>query len=440
MEGLKSGRKGDGPPGDRARKAGGSKWAERLRKGASHLGREGILLLAASLLMGGALFFLDRPKPLQTTEEGQAYLLRNDPEEGRRQEELEATSPSLGPRDIQVELEARTYSSEEARQKLEQALAELEGLVLGENPSPEQVSQDLVFPNTLQEGMVEVAWDYSHPELLNPDGSLEAEALTSEGTVVEVTAYLTCQGESLDHTFPLRLYAPDLVQEITPEGIAKALQAQEEESRDQEKLLLPEELGGEDISWSRQGEGRWLFVPAMGVVLALLLALRKREKEKQDHQKRKKQMLLDYPEIVNTLTLYTGAGMPLFRAWERMVREYEGREGSRGIRYAYEEMRRTLHEMQGGESEQICYERFGNRCGQQAFLKLGALLSQNLRKGTKGLSDLLRGEAYQAFEDRKALAKRQGEEAGTKLLIPMFLMLGVVLVIVIVPAFFSMQL
>ncbi len=67
-------------------------------------------------------------------------------------------------------------------------------------------------------------------------------------------------------------------------------------------------------------------------------------------------------------------------------------------------------------------------------------MSQNLRKGTKGLTQMLRMEAIQAFEERKARAKRLGEEAGTKLLAPMFLMLAVVLVIVIVPAFLSIQL
>lgn len=66
-------------------------------------------------------------------------------------------------------------------------------------------------------------------------------------------------------------------------------------------------------------------------------------------------------------------------------------------------------------------------------------MSQNLRKGTKGLTQLLKAEALQAFEDRKANARKRGEEAGTKLLLPMFLMLSVVLVIVIVPAFLSMQ-
>ena len=52
---------------------------------------------------------------------------------------------------------------------------------------------------------------------------------------------------------------------------------------------------------------------------------------------------------------------------------------------------------------------------------------------------MLKLEAIQAFEERKARAKRLGEEAGTKLLLPMFLMLAIVLVIVIVPAFLSVQ-
>ena len=55
------------------------------------------------------------------------------------------------------------------------------------------------------------------------------------------------------------------------------------------------------------------------------------------------------------------------------------------------------------------------------------------------MNQILKTEASQAFEERKARARRLGEEAGTKLLAPMFLMLAVVLVIVIVPAFMSVQ-
>ena len=97
-----------------------------------------------------------------------------------------------------------------------------------------------------------------------------------------------------------------------------------------------------------------------------------------------------------------------------------------------------MHEMKGGANEGECYERFGERCGLPIYRKFAALLSQNLRKGTKGLALILKQEADNAFEERKSLAKKLGEEAGTKVLIPMFLMLAVVLVIIVVPAFLSM--
>ena len=64
-------------------------------------------------------------------------------------------------------------------------------------------------------------------------------------------------------------------------------------------------------------------------------------------------------------------------------------------------------------------------------------MEQNRKTGTKNLRYLLQTEMADAFEQRKNLARRQGEEAATKLLIPLFLMLGVVMVIVVVPAFLA---
>ena len=70
-------------------------------------------------------------------------------------------------------------------------------------------------------------------------------------------------------------------------------------------------------------------------------------------------------------------------------------------------------------------------------MKLAGLLEQNRKTGLKNLRHLLDDEVMDAFEERKNLAKRQGEEAATKLLLPLFLMLGIVMVIVAVPAFLS---
>ena len=95
--------------------------------------------------------------------------------------------------------------------------------------------------------------------------------------------------------------------------------------------------------------------------------------------------------------------------------------------------------MQSGVAEAAAYERFGTRCRMPAYLKLGTLLSQNLRKGTRNLAEQLKGESREAFEDRKALAKRMGEECESKLLIPMMMMLLTILIIIMYPAASSFQ-
>jgi hypothetical protein len=99
----------------------------------------------------------------------------------------------------------------------------------------------------------------------------------------------------------------------------------------------------------------------------------------------------------------------------------------------------TTYELKLGVPENKAYEQFGRRTGLIPYIKFSSLISQNLKKGTKGFTELLLHEATQAFENRKESAKRQGEEAGTKLLIPMMLLLVIVFLIIMIPAFMAFQ-
>ena len=47
---------------------------------------------------------------------------------------------------------------------------------------------------------------------------------------------------------------------------------------------------------------------------------------------------------------------------------------------------------------------------------------------------LLEYESSESFRERKETAKRLGEEAGTKMLFPMLLMMAIVFAIIMVPA------
>ena len=71
-------------------------------------------------------------------------------------------------------------------------------------------------------------------------------------------------------------------------------------------------------------------------------------------------------------------------------------------------------------------------------MKLVSLLEQSIKLGAKNFLGALREEADDAVRNGRAVVKRKGEEAGTKLLLPMMLMLLIVMVVIIVPAFMTM--
>ena len=178
------------------------------------------------------------------------------------------------------------------------------------------------------------------------------------------------------------------------------------------------------------------------IIVAILAAVLwywvKVERPKEEKRKRQRQMMADHSEIIAGLTVLTGAGLSLPQAWLRLAGEYEEAKAQRGIRWAYEEMVVTGRQIQNGVSPGRAFGEFGRRIGLHDYIKLGNLLEQNMKKGTKGLIEMLQAESYQAFEERKHQVRRMGEVVSTRLLIPMFMMFGVVLIIIIVPALLSL--
>ena len=150
------------------------------------------------------------------------------------------------------------------------------------------------------------------------------------------------------------------------------------------------------------------------------------DKDLGDQVKKRRELLrLSYPDLVHGLTLYLVAGMTIRAAF--------GRLGKTNELAAH-----ACREMQMGQSEYVAYEHFGKRAGSREYLRLSALLCQNLKKGTSAILGRLEEEALLSSESRIQSGKRLGEEAETKLLIPMVMLLAVVMLMIMVPAFSMM--
>jgi len=88
-------------------------------------------------------------------------------------------------------------------------------------------------------------------------------------------------------------------------------------------------------------------------------------------------------------------------------------------------------------SEAVVYEAFGGRIGVLAYRRMASLLTQNVSKGVQDIRILLLQEAKEVMAQEKANIRQKGEQAGTKLLLPMTGLLLLVFAVLLVPAFRS---
>ncbi len=397
-------------------------------------------MLLTMFVLGGMLLVSDFMHSRKALEGG---LVRNTYGIGSRMEELEVAAGEGKREKIEVQVSERAYSGEELQSMFQRCIAQMDRLILGDNKNLDHIESDMNLITGIPGVPVEISWELDRYDVMNVYGEIQEEELHKEGTLVTLKGILTYRevpSEQALYECTAMVFPKTLKEkEQKAAEIEKIIADTDKKTQTEERLILPRELDGTPLFFFSSMDSRGAVLMAMAVLISILLLALEKQNQEKEMTKRQAQMQLDHPEIINKLTLLLGAGMTVKRAWRKIVADYEEEKNVWGIRYVYEEMRQACNEMDSGITEAESYERFGRRCGTQIYVKLGALLSQNLRKGTKGMSQILKAEAIQSFEERKARARRLGEEAGTKLLAPMFLMLGVVLVIVIVPAFMSVQ-
>ncbi len=148
-------------------------------------------------------------------------------------------------------------------------------------------------------------------------------------------------------------------------------------------------------------------------------------------EKRRAEIRLEFPEFVNKLTLLVDAGMTISKAWEKIVADNK-KSGP-----LYDELLRASAEISAGKPEAIAYEDFGKRCKIKEIMKFVSIIILNLKKGGAEVVPTLRVQGVECWEMRKAEAKRLGEEASSKIMLPLMMMFIGIIVVVAVPAILS---
>ena len=293
---------------------------------------------------------------------------------------------------------------------------------------------------------------YRH--LMDSDGTLHNETL-APGTVV--TGYLSLimstdivptstDGETKYlktqyHSAPYRIYVG-----IVPRALSRyeslllqlqqAITTEDEGSLGENMLSLPTEIDGQRIYYSEHEDRSYLLLPLLGVIAAMAIYMRQGQARRTEKKQREALLMLDYSELVSKLMVYIGAGLTVRNALETISQHFDAliARGIKEDRPLYQELRTMVIQFRRNMPESEIYLSFGRRVNLKPYTKLVSLIEQNRMNGARNLRAMLELEMEDAFEQRKTTARRLGEEAGTKLLLPLFIMLGIVMIIVIVPA------
>lgn len=388
--------------------------------------------LSNSVLIHGQ--YLNRPGYGEGSKEV-TLDVKLDPKDGKKINTGEDKENYL--KEVKITLEEKRYTKKQLKKAFEDAEKYLDGVILGNNKSPNEIYEDLHFCRSIPGTGITVEWQPQEFSLIQSDGTVNNEDLSKNGRITMVTALLTYQNHHKEYKKSLRIMPRKASgEEVLQKELNKKVVASSKKTITKDKLKLPGQLRGYRLSWKDKDQKLGVKLMIFGILTAVLVWIIS-EKDLEDKMKRRRiQMLMDYPDIINKFTLFINAGMTVKQAWGKISSDYEEKLKTGRIkrRYAYDEMLVTIHELQLGVTERDAYERFGRRSGLLPFMKFSTLIAQNLKKGNAGLCDLLNRESLDAFEERKEAAKRMGEEAGTKLLIPMMIMLIIVFVIILVPA------
>ena len=332
--------------------------------------------------------------------------------------------------------------SEEMEQEyLSSAIKEIEKNFLKENKSLEVVRNEVAIDSSYQAGNVLAEWKFSNPDVITADGKIDEEVMVEESEEVMATVFLTCEDSHIVYEFCFVIWRREKTEDELFYENLKSFISENGEIEGEENLVLPRNLEGHSLQWKEKKSQLPVQVFLLGMLIVFLIPALEKERENEAKERRNEQLLREYPEMVNKLALLLGAGMTLQGAWKQITSKYsEGcLKGQNAKRIVYEEMLITQREIESGKGEIRAYEAFGERCELQKYRKFSSYLVQNLKKGNRKLCNLLEQEAMDAFVERKNMAQQIGEEVGTKLLFPMLLMLGIVIVIIMVPAMISFQ-
>lgn len=343
-------------------------------------------------------------------------------------------------KEVTIVVPRQKYSETKLKKKFQEAKEYISQTYLGLNASAEQIETSLNLVNSVPDSAVTVTWNLGNDGLVDTDGSILNQSL-EKSQHTEIMAILS-YGEAEEKVVKSITIMP--VKRTREELFWKEWQLQVEKNTKASEtsgyLHLPKNVRGRKLRYEEKRVQSTYVLLCVICFLVFAIPIYAENSLQKKSKKREEELKISYPDFVEHFVLLIGAGLNIKGAWERIVRDYKKEKATQPekFQYVYEEMNISLQDMDNGMSAARAYELFGKRTGLLQYMKFCTLIVQNMRKGSDDLLKLLDYEVADAFRERKENAKALGEKAGTKLLLPMMLMLVIVFVLILYAAFQGM--
>lgn len=347
-------------------------------------------------------------------------------------------------KNITYKLREQELSSVQISQIYDRFFRQLKRKMAGKNSSLDKVTTALNLPESIDGYPFEITYEFLEDGYIWLDGTLNEKEQSKLGkgesykTTITVKASYRKYEQSRKYT--IRIFSEaDAKQHGLFYKAEQYLKKKEAQSRYKDEVKLPSSYGKVRIETEENGSGNWgvlLFVLAVGAFIPVHNYLKLREAGEKCQAEAER----DFHIIVHLLTLYMGAGLSFFSAVRRIGRSYQKQKDRDGQKkYAFERILLMEQQMNNGVSQrEACYN-WGMQFKTSSYQKLSLILIQSFTKGARDAAMLMETEEREAFSKRIDKAKKEGEEASTRLLFPMILLLGEVMLLVMYPALIRFQ-
>lgn len=313
---------------------------------------------------------------------------------------------------------------------------ELDKVVLGKNEGFDNIMWDMVLPTELPGYPAVIDWTSDKSELLSAYGIVSNQDLDHPTNVlIKGKVSYGAEYRIYEKTVTVLPCSRDEKEQAVYDGI-REIRNIEQNGRNEKQFVIPETLDGMTISLQGSGEAS---IIGLGIILAAIVTIYSySEFFSSMSAKRKRRMEVagnDYKEFVSKLSLLLSAGMTLRVAWKKLAGDYGKGESKKKM--LSQNLAVSVRELENGELEQSVYDRFGERMENIAYQRLVQIMNQQITKGVSNLASTLNTELKDVIAKEKENIRIRGEEAGTKLLMPMMGILIIVFGILLLPAFTS---